>query len=228
MPNWCENEIVIYPNEDMNACSIMGKLNKCITTEGEIDFNQVIRMPHELLIEENNMVVDEEDLFDIQQRVDPKGTTTLPRGTEYSVLEDMDMINSMFPTKNYLRHRCKYETSYDWRIHNWDTKWNGSDLSFLEVSNERVSFYFSTAWYPPEAIIERWREWFSGNRLKQYAYEPGNNICAMQDDDYYLILDLESDVFTIEEYKLYNYLDQDASEEYWEFDHTYGKYYKIG
>ena len=213
MPNWCENEITIYPNENMNACSIMGKLNKCITTEQTVDFNQVIPVPHELLIEENNMMVDEEDMLDLKERVNFKR-------------EDQDLLYSMFPTKEYLINRYKYDSAYDWRCNNWETKWDGTDLVFHEVTNERVTLFFMTAWSAPQPIIDRWKKWFSGNRFIQYAYEPGNNVCWMKDDEYEVIVDLEGDVLTPEEYEVYHYLDAATAEDHWGFDYSDSKYYR--
>ena len=41
---------------------------------------------------------------------------------------------------------------YDWRVQNWDTKWDCYDVVVTDDDPESVEIEFNTAWSPPEAI----------------------------------------------------------------------------
>ena len=41
---------------------------------------------------------------------------------------------------------------YDWRIQNWDTKWDCYDVEVTDDDPECTEIQFNTAWSPPEAI----------------------------------------------------------------------------
>ena len=47
---------------------------------------------------------------------------------------------------------------YDWRIQNWDTKWDCYDVVVTDDDPEQVEIEFNTAWSPPEAICNAIRE----------------------------------------------------------------------
>ena len=67
---------------------------------------------------------------------------------------------------------------YDWRLENWDTKWDvaGSvEVEKEEWKGELESFTaeFSTAWAPPEGICMRLRQLFPNVSISWFYDEPG-------------------------------------------------------
>ena len=44
---------------------------------------------------------------------------------------------------------------YDWRLQNWDTKWDAYDVCVTDDDPEQVEIEFNTAWSPPEAICNK-------------------------------------------------------------------------
>ena len=66
---------------------------------------------------------------------------------------------------------------YDWRLENWDTKW---DVHDAEITEERwkdelecFTAEFQTAWSPPEAICRRLRDLFPKVSISWFYDEPG-------------------------------------------------------
>ena len=41
---------------------------------------------------------------------------------------------------------------YDWRLQNWDTKWDAYDVVVTDDDPDCTEIEFNTAWSPPEAI----------------------------------------------------------------------------
>tara|TARA_B100000925_G_scaffold262964_1_gene220589 strand:+ start:76 stop:546 length:471 start_codon:yes stop_codon:yes gene_type:complete len=70
---------------------------------------------------------------------------------------------------------------YDWRLQNWDTKWDVHDAEIEEErwgadgNDELESFTatFDTAWSPPEAICHRLRDMFPNVSISWFYDEPG-------------------------------------------------------
>ena len=66
---------------------------------------------------------------------------------------------------------------YDWRLENWDTKWDVHDAEIEEerYEDELESFQanFDTAWSPPEAIYHALRDMFPDMCISWFYDEPG-------------------------------------------------------
>jgi len=66
---------------------------------------------------------------------------------------------------------------YDWRLQNWDTKWDAGDVNIEEQTweDELESFQatFNTAWSPPEAVCCRLRDLFPNVSISWFYDEPG-------------------------------------------------------
>lgn len=60
-------------------------------------------------------------------------------------------------TKNPSEMKAKYGFTdwYEWRVFNWGTKWNASDVELRIESPTNLVITFSTAWSPPEPIIKK-------------------------------------------------------------------------
>lgn len=61
---------------------------------------------------------------------------------------------------------------YTWRVDNWGTKWDVSEVSVHE-STVALTYHFDTAWAPPEPVIRRLSEMFPNAHITLYFDEPG-------------------------------------------------------
>ena len=67
---------------------------------------------------------------------------------------------------------------YDWRIQNWDTKWDAYDVSVDDDDPDQLEVSFNTAWSPPEAICNRIREDYPDVSVSWFYDEPGCEIAG--------------------------------------------------
>lgn len=116
MPNWCECELTVKGRKEEVDSFTAKVITEDKNGENAFDFNVIVPMPEELLIEE------EKDLSGLRA-----SGSIVPRW-------------------------------YEWRVANWGTKWNASDLCDIvqqTLKNGVKSYFaFSTAWSPPIPVIE--------------------------------------------------------------------------
>ena len=62
---------------------------------------------------------------------------------------------------------------YDWRLQNWDTKWEASEIEFECDDSEILTITFDTAWSPPEGVMAKLREKFPDVSFQCFYDEPG-------------------------------------------------------
>ena len=68
---------------------------------------------------------------------------------------------------------------YDWRLQNWDTKWDAYDVNIVDDDPENMEIEFNTAWSPPEAVCHALREKFEDTVAISWFYdEPGCEIAG--------------------------------------------------
>ena len=73
---------------------------------------------------------------------------------------------------------------YNWRIANWDTKWDACDVDIEEERYgelnklECFTAEFETAWSPPEAICHALREMFPDVSISWFFDEPGMEVAG--------------------------------------------------
>ena len=67
---------------------------------------------------------------------------------------------------------------YDWRIQNWDTKWDCYDVVVTDDDPENTEIEFNTAWSPPEAICSAIREQYPDVSISWFYDEPGMEIAG--------------------------------------------------
>ena len=67
---------------------------------------------------------------------------------------------------------------YDWRIQNWDTKWDAYDVEITDDDPDQLEVQFSTAWSPPEAICSALREQYPDLSVSWFYDEPGEEIAG--------------------------------------------------
>ena len=67
---------------------------------------------------------------------------------------------------------------YDWRVQNWDTKWDAYDVVVTDDDPENLEVEFNTAWSPPEAICNELREQYPDVSISWFYDEPGCEIAG--------------------------------------------------
>ena len=67
---------------------------------------------------------------------------------------------------------------YDWRVQNWDTKWDCYDVVVTDDDPEQLEIEFNTAWSPPEAICHALREQYPELNVSWFYDEPGCEIAG--------------------------------------------------
>ena len=67
---------------------------------------------------------------------------------------------------------------YDWRVQNWDTKWDAYDVVVTDDDPDCAEIEFNTAWSPPEAICHALREQYPDVDISWFYDEPGCEIAG--------------------------------------------------
>ena len=62
---------------------------------------------------------------------------------------------------------------YDWRLQNWDTKWDAYDVVVTDDDPDQLEVEFNTAWSPPEAVCSALREQYPDMIISWFYDEPG-------------------------------------------------------
>lgn len=91
--------------------------------------------------------------------------------------------------EQYNLERYGHKNWYDWCVSNWGTKWDvgGGDGSIDEVSPNKLTLSFDSAWAPPcdayAVLVDRF-----GFSIRAMYYEPGMAFAGIWedgDDDFY-------------------------------------------
>ena len=134
MPNHCHNRVTVYaPTMGAEARAHVAKIKQIF--EDESCFTQIIPEP-----DWHNTPLMSSDVKRYSFS-EPKGKVgELP-------------INGRFQSTGQQDDRW-----YDWRLQNWDTKWDAYDVVVTDEDPDCLEIEFNTAWSPPEAICNELRE----------------------------------------------------------------------
>ena len=153
MPNHCYNRVTICSSGDNEASSLDQIETLKDIFEGESVFPQIIPEPDwaniPLMSKEVKGIV-----------YDRGKVGELP-------------IDGKFPSTDRQDDRW-----YDWRLANWDTKWDCYDVEVLDDDPENLEIGFNTAWSPPEAICNQIREDYPDLSVSWFYDEPGVEIAG--------------------------------------------------
>ena len=68
---------------------------------------------------------------------------------------------------------------YDWRLQNWDTKWDAYDVEQHDFDDpDQYEVTFNTAWSPPDAICNEIREQYPDVEVSWFYDEPGCELAG--------------------------------------------------
>ena len=162
MPNHCYNRVTIYGsgNDTEETREQIAKLKDIF--EGESIFPQFIPEP-----DWPNTPLAESDVRKYSFS-EPRGKVgELPVKTEGAFGESYRFASGEADDR-----------WYDWRLQNWDTKWDAYDVNFVDEDPDQFEVEFNTAWSPPEAICSALREQYPAVSISWFYDEPGCEIAG--------------------------------------------------
>ena len=151
MPNHITNKLTIVAE---NAERLNEVLETLKTDEQEFDFNTLIPMPEELVINAFGHSKEELDYARTHEAYDADECGKL-FGERFS--EEM-FLNARAQALNMDKYG--YPTWYEWSCTNWGTKWNAYDIDVYRNSDTEVIITFNTAWSAPIEIYNALAEKF--------------------------------------------------------------------
>ena len=154
MPNHCHNRVTFYSANT----EAVAKLKQIF--EDENCFGQIIPEPDWA----NTPLMSK----DVQGLVYDRGKVG-----ELPVWEEDPFKRLVFKSTDRTDDRW-----YDWRVQNWDTKWDAYDVVVTDDDPENVEIEFNTAWAPPEAICSAIREQYPDVSVSWFYDEPGCEIAG--------------------------------------------------
>ena len=161
MPNHCHNRVTFYAaGTSEESADQIAKLKKIF--EDENCFGQIIPEP-----DWANTPLMSSDM--------PKYDWDTPKGKVGELPQYVDDYAKRLVFKSTGRADDRW---YDWRVNNWDTKWDCYDVVVTDDDPESVEIEFNTAWSPPEAICNRIREDYPDVSVSWFYDEPGCEIAG--------------------------------------------------
>ena len=162
MPNHCHNRVTFYAHHSDNHDSSLDQIEtlKDIFT-GESVFTQIIPEP-----DWPNTPLTEDSVGN--WLTDKRGEVG-----ELPVKKEDPWLTYRFESTGKPVDRW-----YDWRVQNWDTKWDSYDVVVTDDDPDCAEIEFSTAWSPPEAICHALREQYPDVDISWFYDEPGCEIAG--------------------------------------------------
>ena len=159
MPNHCYNRVTLYPagSDTPKAIADIEKIKGFF--EDENTFNHIIPEPDWLNI----------PLMSSDNRFTKYGND----GELPIIQQDRYGESRRFQSTGIADQRW-----YDWRVQNWDTKWDAYDVEVTDDDPENMEITFNTAWSPPEAICHALREQYPDVSISWFYDEPGCEIAG--------------------------------------------------
>ena len=154
MPNHCHNRVTIYGsgNDTDETRAQIAKLKQIF--EDESTFGQIIPEP-----DWPNM-----PLLSSDNRWGEK----YGKDGELPIRSEDPFVTYRFQSTGIADQRW-----YDWRLQNWDTKWDAYDVVVTDDDPDQLEVEFNTAWSPPEAVCSAIREQYPDLSVSWFYDEPG-------------------------------------------------------
>ena len=163
MPNHCHNRVTFYAaGTSEESADQIAKLKKIF--EDENVFTQIIPEPDWV---NTPLMSSDVKRYSFSK---PKGKVgELPM----QPTSENGHFVSFFPSTGRQDDRW-----YDWRLQNWDTKWDAYDVVVTDDDPDQLEVEFETAWSPPEAICSAIREQYPDLSFSWFYDEPGCEIAG--------------------------------------------------
>ena len=105
--------------------------------------------------------------------------------------DDFGLLNAMVPMPKELDNTTKGTDGdavnwYDWRVHNWGTKWDVSDEGLEYVDNKdgtsHITGWFDSAWAPPIEAYNTFLDDMDGCSIEATYEEGGMDFAGIYED----------------------------------------------
>ena len=158
MPNHCHNRVTFYaPTGSTESLCQIAKLKQIF--EDEDTFGQIIPEPDWA----NTPLLTSDNRFGTKYGNDGELPQYVEDPWKRLVFKSTDITDQRW---------------YDWRVQNWDTKWDAYDVEVTDDDPEQLEVEFNTAWSPPEAICNQIREDYPDVSVSWFYDEPGCEIAG--------------------------------------------------
>ena len=157
MPNHCHNRVTFYSDNTNDVAKIKQMF------EDENCFGQIIPEP-----DGPNTPLTESSV----------GNWLTDKRGEVGELPVQPTGDNPFHVPTFKSTDRQDDRWYDWRIQNWDTKWDCYDVEGTDNDPECLEIQFNTAWSPPEAICHALREQYPDVSISWFYDEPGCEIAG--------------------------------------------------
>ena len=150
MPNWCYNRIQVYGDE--TTLDQVKEIHDIFENHSD-PFNQIFPIP-----DFKNIPNEKGELPKLEQRLNPDGSVF------YETYNFPDGTND--------------DRWYHWCVENWGTKWDVSELDIEYMDDEQLTLTFSTAWSPPEGVVEKLKDKYPDLSFSCFYDEPGCQVAG--------------------------------------------------
>ena len=158
MPNHCHNRVTFYTaTGDDDSVAKIAKIKQMF--EDESTFGQIIPEPDWA----NTPLLTSDNRFGTKYGNDGELPQYVEDPFKRLVFKSTDITDQRW---------------YDWRVQNWDTKWDAYDVVVTDDDPEQLEVEFNTAWAPPDAICEKLREDYPDIAISWFYDEPGCEIAG--------------------------------------------------
>ena len=149
MPNWCNNKVKVFGDNSEQ----LARVAEIFKDEKSV-FNNIIQSP------DWKRLPNEKGQFpQLEQHKNPKTGEV------------------MWETYNFPDGKND-DRWYHWCIENWGTKWDVSELDIEYADDEILELTFSTAWSPPEGIMQELRDKYPDLGFSCFYDEPGMEVAG--------------------------------------------------
>ena len=182
MPNWCQNEVSIYgDNEHIKKLKAEVFTVDKVTKQPYLDFNKVIPMPKELedSVSPSKVVSDEIIRMRDLVKANPSIQSIWVGGRQ---IKDDEWSEKYITERQSEIMKKTYgaDNWFDWRVTNWGTKWDigGDSIDFYDEDDDRIELHFDTAWSPPDQIYEALRDKYEDIEISWFYREDGEQFAG--------------------------------------------------
>ena len=159
MPNHCHNRVTFYASPEHN--DQIAKIKQIFLDENV--FTQIIPEPDWL-----NTPLMSKDVKEY--------SFSKPRGKVGELPQYVD--TGYGKSLRFVSTGHQDDRWYDWRVQNWDTKWDAYDVEVTDDDPDCTEITFNTAWSPPEAVCHALREQYPDIDVSWFYDEPGCEIAG--------------------------------------------------
>ena len=159
MPNHCHNRVTFYTaTGDDDSVAKIAKIKSIF--EDEAIFSQIIPEPDWA---NTPLMSKDTDHYSTKYGNDGELPVWTQKYGERLIFQSTGMTDQRW---------------YDWRLQNWDTKWDAYDVEVTDDDPECLEITFNTAWSPPTAICNELREQYPDLSVSWFFDEPGCEIAG--------------------------------------------------